>query len=699
MSQKHLRVFTITHEDKDRGVKPLVYVEDLSRYGVHWNGCSISRKNDAFLLSGGDRLRLTSRTSLVFKSSSSADHDHFDLTQEREMQARFFRLCQYQLTSLQMFRNTHVVTDCLLGKGTFGRVFMAIEQTKRIQLACKIIDLRHVGTSRKRKRTADAQRAIPSPNTKYELVAVRVWADNMKRQITLQQLLGTCFREVEILNSLRHPNIVTIHKVFVTDNTLYIFQDLITAVDLFSYIDFKGGKLLETEAAFIVRQVVIAIDFLHENNIAHRNLKPENILLSSLSIGVRVLLTDFGSARRVPPSQGVNAITRAGEYANHVISNQSSRVFSLSNSSEHLFPSDMWSIGAIAVFLLVGSQTLDTNLGVHTPTLTLCKDLRRLENSDRWRNLNECPKKFVRCLLVLDEHQRLTSKHALEHSWFSNDIHNIDFEALYQRVIKHWRPQTTIVCPIEFVKGRSATVRHLACSQRVLEESPTTKHNLRSCPLTPIDPPYKPYYRNVQDQALLGGRTKRRSATDMTRVVQRINEEWKQQIQRKPMSTPVIERVFSNKAWLLQFSGSGLQKQRMFVTENASRVCIMEQLPPPPLIRMRSFCHSSNRIVELEKEPENHQTRHPAGLNQKLKVQVSLSEQTSPMRLNVFENLGKEENLSRKPVTAMLNNFIQMSPHSNSDDVRPAWSNKANSISKLRQRSSSSLRAVPPLRV
>lgn len=46
----------------------------------------MGKKNDAFLLGGGDRLRLTSRTSLIFKAPSDNDAQHFDLTQELEMQ-------------------------------------------------------------------------------------------------------------------------------------------------------------------------------------------------------------------------------------------------------------------------------------------------------------------------------------------------------------------------------------------------------------------------------------------------------------------------------------------------------------------------------------------------------------------------------------------------------------------------------------
>lgn len=79
----------------------------------------------------------------------------------------------------------------------------------------------------------------------------------------------------------------------------YMFQELVTAGDLVSYLEHKDCKLTEVEAAVIVRQILIALQFLHSKNIVHRDLKPDNILMTSLSAGCRVVLTDFGAARFV----------------------------------------------------------------------------------------------------------------------------------------------------------------------------------------------------------------------------------------------------------------------------------------------------------------------------------------------------------------------------------------------------------------
>ena len=79
----------------------------------------------------------------------------------------------------------------------------------------------------------------------------------------------------------------------------YIFQELVTGGDLFSFLERKNGRLADVEAAVIVRQILIALEHLHAQGIVHRDLKPENILMTSLANGCRVVLTDFGHAKRI----------------------------------------------------------------------------------------------------------------------------------------------------------------------------------------------------------------------------------------------------------------------------------------------------------------------------------------------------------------------------------------------------------------
>jgi pheromone a factor receptor len=74
---------------------------------------------------------------------------------------------------------------------------------------------------------------------------------------------------------------------------------LFTGGDLFSYVESKG-KLSDVESAVILMQILKAVEYLHGQGVVHRDLKPDNILMSSRSGQARIVLTDFGSARLIP---------------------------------------------------------------------------------------------------------------------------------------------------------------------------------------------------------------------------------------------------------------------------------------------------------------------------------------------------------------------------------------------------------------
>jgi pheromone a factor receptor len=136
------------------------------------------------------------------------------------------------------------------------------------------------------------------------------------------------FREFEILKDLDHPNIIRLEKVFWSLNNFYIFQELVTGGDLFSYIESKGGRLHDIEAAVILRQVLKAIQYLHERDIVHRDLKPDNILITSTAEGARIVVTDFGNARYFPENLAQL----------HHLPSKKRRMFTIAGTVEYVAP-------------------------------------------------------------------------------------------------------------------------------------------------------------------------------------------------------------------------------------------------------------------------------------------------------------------------------------------------------------------------
>lgn len=81
-----------------------------------------------------------------------------------------------------------------------------------------------------------------------------------------------------------------------------MFTELASHGDLFSYCDAKGGKLSDHESRVICRQIALALEYMHKRQIAHRDVKKENVLImQTYTFSCRVVLTDFGFANYLDP--------------------------------------------------------------------------------------------------------------------------------------------------------------------------------------------------------------------------------------------------------------------------------------------------------------------------------------------------------------------------------------------------------------
>jgi serine/threonine protein kinase len=75
-----------------------------------------------------------------------------------------------------------------------------------------------------------------------------------------------------------------------------MFLELAPGGDLLSFVSAHGGFLEELHTRVIMRQVVLAVQYMHSVGVTHRDLKPENILVMHTEVGQRIVVTDFGCA-------------------------------------------------------------------------------------------------------------------------------------------------------------------------------------------------------------------------------------------------------------------------------------------------------------------------------------------------------------------------------------------------------------------
>ena len=120
-----------------------------------------------------------------------------------------------------------------------------------------------------------------------EKVAIKIL---QKRRIKSKEEYIRINREIEMLKSLNHPNVIKIYKILEDSKTFYIIMEYCQNGELFNRIVQKQ-HLNENEAAFFYYQLINGLEYIHQNNIVHRDLKPENLLLSKDDV---LKIIDFG---------------------------------------------------------------------------------------------------------------------------------------------------------------------------------------------------------------------------------------------------------------------------------------------------------------------------------------------------------------------------------------------------------------------
>ena len=110
-------------------------------------------------------------------------------------------------------------------------------------------------------------------------------------------------RELEILQKVKHPNIVSIYEILATsDGRIFIILEYSTHNDVLRHIQ-NNGALDEDRAKHLFGQLVEAVAYLHRNNIVHRDLKCENLLLTHAG-GLRVQENPTINLDRFKDSEG-----------------------------------------------------------------------------------------------------------------------------------------------------------------------------------------------------------------------------------------------------------------------------------------------------------------------------------------------------------------------------------------------------------
>ncbi|CCC13972.1 hypothetical protein SMACR_08093 [Sordaria macrospora] len=248
-----------------------------------------------------------------------------------------------------------------LGKGKFGRVYLARERSSGFICALKVLyksELQH-GTG-------------------------------VEKQVR---------REIEIQSNLRHPNILKLYGHFHDSKRIFLILEYAGKGELYKHLR-KENRFPEWKAAQYVAQMASALKYLHRKHVIHRDIKPENILVG---IHGEIKISDFGWSVHAPNNRRQTLCGTLDYLPPEMIR---------SGSKDNWYNEkvDLWSLGVLTYEFLVGEAPFED-----TPIMTQKRIARADMTIPEW--VSKEAKDLIKKLLVLDPEKRLPLEEVENHPW------------------------------------------------------------------------------------------------------------------------------------------------------------------------------------------------------------------------------------------------------------------------------------------
>lgn len=249
-----------------------------------------------------------------------------------------------------------------IGKGGFATVFRAKNYKKNQDVAIKVIN--------------------------WQLMKERKFEEKV-------------LQEIEIHSKLSHPNVIKLLDHFSYSENIYLVLELCENDTVKRYLD-ENGRLSEREARDLVEQIVHGLLYLQSQNIVHRDIKPDNLLLTK---DMQVKIADFGLAAQLSTPDDKH-MTMCGT-PNYISPEVATR-------SSHGLEADCWALGCILYTLLAGSPPFDSGSAKNTVTQVVMK------NPKIPSHISRSASELIQNLLQKDPTRRMKLNDVLRHPFMSS---------------------------------------------------------------------------------------------------------------------------------------------------------------------------------------------------------------------------------------------------------------------------------------
>ena len=217
------------------------------------------------------------------------------------------------------------------------------------------------------------------------------------------------FNEINILRTLDHPNILKIFEFYSNKESYSIVTELCSGGELFQEIVDKG-PFNENYSAFVMFQILSAINYCHNMKIIHRDLKPENILIVERDKNnyPRIKICDFGTSKMFEKGAVQRKLVGSSYYiAPEVLKKRYDE------------KCDIWSCGVILYILLSARPPFG---GESDKEIMENVSLGKYDlQSSPFNKVSKNCLDLIQKLLIMDPKKRISAQDALAHSWFKEN--------------------------------------------------------------------------------------------------------------------------------------------------------------------------------------------------------------------------------------------------------------------------------------